>query len=1156
MTLPPVVSRNNVPTPTPGATTTTLQIGTYNAVTDSFSLVLDLNDAANFYMKPGSIKIPQPPKTDVRSFNVRTPGERVVRVQRKTITVSWTFSIRGANAAAISSNIRSFMAAVENPPYVLRVALPGASFYSYLDIKKAVTDIPGDPILWNAKALVGCTIALEGGASWRGDRLTAQNLASNPGFEAPAGGTGYTQNAMPLAFNDPFANLNAYTLVGGGAMTLNPSNTFVDVVLANGGANLIRYYRLGETAGTTIYDIAGSGQTGAPGTHGIPTLGSTSLVSGDTTKSILFAAASSQYVSTPSGANLPTGNAAMTILIGGQIAANPAATAEAVGFGASATSHGALNLAINTSGKPLVDVGGGTGTVTSATALTTAAPHMIGVSWDGTTVTLWQDGASAGTATPGNQTVAASPVLNIGANTTPANYWNGNLQECLVFSAALTPTQISNIWTAFHSGATGTVANAASIPASGIQSFGSSIWGGTQGVQRWQCRFRWVSSLTAVFYLHRTDANNNIKVFVDGVNLTLYHSIGGVNNQLAQGAAVTTHEAWYWVQISQFPTVSGSPPYLQATLLWDSNGTVGTQIQQVAANAFDQVTAQSGAPNLMPSGAALAVGGVASGAGNQVQLFGPGGWAGVPNGTGVVTGQSSLSWDQTANHQYPNGPWTSYGAARIDLPPGGTIDARWASNGVSLAQTGIPVRTPGDTLSVSAWYTTTSGLSANATVSLHCNFYSSAFTLLSSPDAATATGAQTAWTQLSGTVVTPATAAYLQLDLRVVDTTIAGESAGATIWFDNVVVWNQTQCGQTSMPYAELRFTGGPAQIQVSGLQGDMPVPAIAAVGTYAKMSSPSNAVLGLARRLVATAGAQLVGTTAGGIGGSGTASLVLDPTSLGGYYASNTGTVSWVLSTPTLAAIDVKDYQGVYHLFWRFKSAQSLGNIGNVTAAYLYRETIPGSLVSTPLVTAQAVVPLAASATWTPADLGQLAVPQNADAGLRDQSQINDNIDMAGSDTSGGGPAAQAAGTFAFLPVDGSLLYGTLFNGGNGIFAGGGGGWSWFYNVYIAASSSATPGQPQASWGWNGGTYYAGSATTTGQLPDLARMVGGTGKANTDGINPTADPYLILDPTVGIGTTAGINQLVGFVADSAGLQGGMPVYAELYYAPLYLYPR
>ena len=44
----------------------------------------------------------------------------------------------------------------------------------------------------------------------RGDRLTFQNLAVNPGFEQPS-------TAGVNVFNDTFANVNAYTVVSGGA---------------------------------------------------------------------------------------------------------------------------------------------------------------------------------------------------------------------------------------------------------------------------------------------------------------------------------------------------------------------------------------------------------------------------------------------------------------------------------------------------------------------------------------------------------------------------------------------------------------------------------------------------------------------------------------------------------------------------------------------------------------------------------------------------------------------------------------------------------------------------------------------------------------------------------------------------------------------------
>src|SRR5262249_44735419 len=151
---------------------------------------------------------------------------------------SATFSLRGANTAAMLTALHAqLLSAIESPPYVIRLALPAAAAYSYLDVVKVEHDIPADPILFLNKALIGITIAFECAPFLRGDRQILSNLAINPGFEAPTGGTGAAAASPPVGFSDSMANVNAYTVVSGSAPTTGPANAYTDIVNANGGAN-------------------------------------------------------------------------------------------------------------------------------------------------------------------------------------------------------------------------------------------------------------------------------------------------------------------------------------------------------------------------------------------------------------------------------------------------------------------------------------------------------------------------------------------------------------------------------------------------------------------------------------------------------------------------------------------------------------------------------------------------------------------------------------------------------------------------------------------------------------------------------------------------------------------------------------------------------
>jgi hypothetical protein len=55
--------------------------------------------------------------------------------------------------------------------------------------------------------------------------------------------------------------------------------------------------------------------------------------------------------------------------------------------------------------------------------------------------------------------------------------------------------------------------------------------------------------------------------------------------------------------------------------------------------------------------------------------------------------------------------------------------------------------------------------------------------------------------------------------------------------------------------------------------------------------------------------------------------------------------------------------------------------------------------------------------------------------------------------------------------------------------------------------------------------------------------------------INTSADPYLQLDPGLTLsGQSGGINQMVAVLMDDTGAV--LPVYVEVTYSPLYLWPR
>src|SRR5258708_281770 len=130
----------------PSATALTLQVCSYAPLTDTATVVFDLNDKVTTFIHAGSFKLPQPDKTWVRSGNIRVAGEKIVRAQYKNRHISCSIWIRGASTTAIQTSIRSLIAAIEQPPYVLCLALPGAANFTYADVVAIKYTIPADPI--------------------------------------------------------------------------------------------------------------------------------------------------------------------------------------------------------------------------------------------------------------------------------------------------------------------------------------------------------------------------------------------------------------------------------------------------------------------------------------------------------------------------------------------------------------------------------------------------------------------------------------------------------------------------------------------------------------------------------------------------------------------------------------------------------------------------------------------------------------------------------------------------------------------------------------------------------------------------------------------------------------------------------------------------
>lgn len=1119
---------------------TILKLGWTNPLTDAFGAhpqlgaVLDLNDGVTFTLvAPDGLDLAPPPRTLALAGNIRTQGERGTRAIYRHNRQATARVLLGpmANYGDLAATLRTLLLWLDAPPsvpFAIQYQPPGASAPLYLDVVGAAHDLPADEGQWLRLQIEPLELVFVCRPGLRGARQTLSNLVVNPGFEAPSG-PGVT------VFADAFTGgFGAYSVQAGGALAQDKV-TYADTVLSDAP---LRYYRLDEASGMVAVDASAQGQNGSY--LNAPTLGVTGLLTGDSDAAITLAAASSQRVTSPN-TGLPTGNSPLTLECLVKVAAYPGASQYLLGYGnGTQTNHQDLQVSINATGHLVVDVGGAA-VLTSTGAVSTGAAHYVCVTWDGTTLSLYVDALSPQTAMPGAQGIPSGLVCFAGSYVSGGFYFSGTLDEWAVYGVALSAARIAAHQSAATTAPSVAAANTMVVANGGRVSFGSPNW---SAINTWQLRVRYVSGLSATFYLHYTDANNYLAATLGGGQLALVQSVAGVAHSLGTVSVTPVNGVAYWLRLTQFPAVPGDPPLAQATLLGESAGAVGAPLATTGSvPAYDAVTALAGAPQIAAAGAALALGGGSASVGHSVALFGRGGWS-FAGQNGTATGQGVGAWDAATT--FPTGPATSFAAARIDLPPAGTVDARWRlyTGGAPAGTQAIALASTPATLGLAAW-TKSAGLAGTATTQILVSEYDASGAFLRSGVVGALGGTQVNWAQLAGTYTTGAGCAYVDVALEVADAT-AG-SANGTVWLDNAQCWNMTATGQNTMPYCELRFPQAPAQLLVSGLLGDLPAPAFLAFGTYLA-SWPAGSTLGFAlgRRAGVSANAQLVGNSVGlyASGSTPTTTAALDPTSYGGYYALATVTSGgW---NPRAFSLRQGDARGTYHVWARFLSKQTLGNLGNVQArVYAPQRAQPWFGASDQSDTLGAyygpwAAPLAASNTWTVADAGQVAIPPFNQGPLTDPAQNYLTPRAQWEDLTTGGAVGQANWQL-LLPVDGSLLVGVLNNATNSPVAVAGR-WLWAYADGLGSSLGQA-----AAW-----TYSLEAAA----LPAPAHGAGGPGTQTTGSININAgaDPYLTLDPTQQLGGAGGVNQLAASLADGAATV--LAFHAEIVYAPLYLEPR
>jgi hypothetical protein len=409
--------------------------------------------------------------------------------------------------------------------------------------------------------------------------------------------------------------------------------------------------------------------------------------------------------------------------------------------------------------------------------------------------------------------------------------------------------------------------------------------------------------------------------------------------------------------------------------------------------------------------------------------------------------------------------------------------------------------------------------------------------------------------------VTGASCASVDIGIRAADTTVAGESANATVWADNALLWNQTATGMTSMPWCDLRAVVSPATLVVSGLLGDLPSPAFLALGAYISSitgggSLPSGGALSfyLGRKGVSSPRALLVNGSQGAYPASFTPQSIAAPDSgsYGGLYTQATVSGGW---NPRFFSGTAADAAGSYHLLARVKSDQTSPAIQQVKFRVVnVQQTDPwvGLVSGTDLVGQWAggsVAPLATPSAWAVVDAGPCALPPFPGGALSDPTKLY-LIPRAQWTDGSGGSAAGYTNWQALLPVDGSLLVATINNPGN---SGIGVTNQWVYAYADGLLLNRAGASDGPSWAYS---------LESKPQPNPAGAAGGAGTQTSGAVNVNsgADPYLLLDPQQsglgGASTQPGVNQIVAIIADASTTASVLPCFAEVSYAPLYLEPR
>lgn len=225
--------------------------------------------------------------------------------------------------------------------------------------------------------------------------------------------------------------------------------------------NPVVYYRTNEPSGTTAVDSSSHGYNGTYGSS--VTLGGTGLVAGDTAPTFPGGTASSSTVlqSSTNSALAPTGSFSVEFWVNVPSSVTTSSQFLWAQTYASGASYYPAYISLESGSPPFFEVQINTtnGVVATYPAAVLGAKNHVVVTWNGTTLTAYVNGTSAGTATgSGSITNYSSPYAGFTFGGPGAGHpgFSGALGEFALYNTALSSSRVLAHYNA-GSGASGTI---------------------------------------------------------------------------------------------------------------------------------------------------------------------------------------------------------------------------------------------------------------------------------------------------------------------------------------------------------------------------------------------------------------------------------------------------------------------------------------------------------------------------------------------------------------------------------------------------------------------------------------------------------------------------------------------------------------------------